>query len=550
MSSLLEVKNLRVAFDVGPDREVAVDDISFSIPKQGTFALLGESGSGKSVTALSVMRLLPEAARIESGEIRLNGQDLLELPEVQMRGIRGGTIGMIFQEPMMSLNPVMTVGQQICEPLRRHRGLSRKASMARALELLDAVRVPEPQRRINEYPHQLSGGMKQRAMIAGALAAEPELLIADEPTTALDVTIQAQVLELLRELQRDLGMAMLFITHDLAVAKSMADAVAIMQHGRIVEAESAGEFFENPRHEYSRNLFAALPNISKRGLRLHGNGSGPDEQAVEPASQPSSSQPLLEVEGLRVHFPIRRGVFRRVVGHVRAVDGLSFTLREGETFALVGESGCGKTTTGKSLIRLLPVTQGSVHYRGHDLSHCSAHEMAPFRSELQIVFQDPFSSLNPRMVIGDIIAEGMQVLGVAQDTAERRERIGELLRQVGLKPKHQNRYPHEFSGGQRQRIAIARALAVNPRLIVCDEPTSALDVTIQAQILNLLQDLQDRHGLTYLFITHNIAVVSWMAHRMAVMHEGRIVEQGDTVEILQNPQHEYTRTLLSAVPRL
>ena len=495
------------------------------------------------------MRLLPEAARIETGEIRLNGQDLLELLEVQMRGIRGGTIGMIFQEPMMSLNPVMTVGQQICEPLRRHRGLSRRASLARALELLDAVRVPEPRRRLYEYPHQLSGGMKQRVMIAGALAAEPKLLIADEPTTALDVTIQAQVLELLRELQRDLGMAMLFITHDLAVAKSMADAVAIMQHGRIVEAESAKEFFENPRHKYSRNLFAALPNISKRGLRLHGNGSDSDRQAVEPASRPST-EPLLEIEDLCVHFPIRRGVFRRVVGHVRAVDGLSFTLREGETFALVGESGCGKTTTGKSLIRLLPVTQGSVHYRGHDLSHCSAHEMAPFRSELQIVFQDPFSSLNPRMVIGDIIAEGMQVLGVAQDAVERRERIEELLLQVGLRPEHQIRYPHEFSGGQRQRIAIARALAVNPRLIVCDEPTSALDVTIQAQILNLLQDLQDRYGLTYLFITHNIAVVSWMAHRMAVMHEGRIVEQGGTVEILQNPQHEYTRALLSAVPRL
>ena len=549
MSSLLEVKHLRVAFGTGPDREVVVEDISFSIPKQGTFALLGESGCGKSVTALSVMRLLPEAARIEAGEISLNGKDLLDLPETQMRRIRGGTVGMIFQEPMMSLNPVMTVGQQICEPLRRHRQLSRRASMARALELLDAVRVPDPQRRLYEYPHQLSGGMKQRVMIAGALAAEPELLIADEPTTALDVTIQAQVLELLRELQRDLGMAMLFITHDLAVARMMADEVAIMQYGQLVEAGSADEFFSNPRHQYSRALFAALPDISKRGLRLHGNGSDHSEESTELASS-ANSKPILEVEDLHVHFPIRRGVFRRIVGNVLAVNGLSFSLREGETFALVGESGCGKTTTGKSLIRLLPITRGKIRYQGHDLGQCSAHEMAAFRSELQIVFQDPFSSLNPRMVVGDIIAEGMEVLGVAKEGAERRERIEELMQQVGLKPKHQSRYPHEFSGGQRQRIAIARALAVNPRLIVCDEPTSALDVTIQAQILNLLRDLQDRHGLTYLFITHNIAVVSWMAHRMAVMHEGQIVEQGDTVEILQNPQHEYTRTLLSAVPRL
>ena len=549
MSGLLEIEGLRVAFGAGRDRDVAVEDVGFSIPRRGTFALLGESGSGKSVTALSVMRLLPEAARIEAGEIRLNGQDLLDLPEARMRGIRGGTVGMIFQEPMMSLNPVMTVGQQVCEPLRRHRRLSKKASMERALELLDAVRVPDPLRHLHEYPHQLSGGMKQRVMIAGALAAEPELLIADEPTTALDVTIQAQVLELLRELQRELGMAMLFITHDLAVAKSMADEVVVMRHGRIVEAGSVEEFFENPQHEYSRNLFAALPDISKRGFRLRGDGSDVNEAPIEPAPV-AEAGPLLEVEGLHVHFPIRRGVFRRIVGSVRAVDGLSFTLREGETFALVGESGCGKTTTGKGLLRLLPVTRGEIRYRGHDLSRSTARGMAPFRSELQIVFQDPFSSLNPRMVVGDIIAEGMQVLGVAREPGERRERVEELMRQVGLKPSHHNRYPHEFSGGQRQRIAIARALAVNPKLIVCDEPTSALDVTIQAQILNLLQDLQDEHGLTYLFITHNIAVVSWMAHRMAVMREGRIVEQGDTVEILRNPQHEYTRALLSAVPRL
>ncbi len=549
MSALLEVQGLRVAFGSGRDREIAVKEIGFTIPKRGTFALLGESGSGKSVTALSVMRLLPETARVEAGSIQLNGRDLLDLPEARMREIRGGTVGMIFQEPMMSLNPVMTVGQQIREPLRRHRRMSRKAGMARALELLDAVRVPEPRRRLDEYPHQLSGGMKQRVMIAGALAAEPDLLIADEPTTALDVTIQAQVLELLRDLQRDLGMAMLFITHDLAVAKSMADAVAIMRHGKIVETGPAGEFFDNPQHEYSRNLFAALPDISKRGLRLHGEKS---EEAKDPikSGPTADAEPLLEVEDLRIHFPIRRGVFRRVVGNVQAVDGLSFTMREGETFALVGESGCGKTTTGKGLIRLLPVTRGKVRYRGRDLVRLAGREMAPFRSELQIVFQDPFSSLNPRMVIGDIIAEGMRVLDVAREVGERRDRVEELMRQVGLEPRHRNRYPHEFSGGQRQRIAIARALAVNPKLIVCDEPTSALDVTIQAQILNLLRDLQEERGLAYLFITHNIAVVSWMAHRMAVMREGQIVEQGDTVEILRNPQHEYTRALLSAVPRL
>ncbi len=549
MTTLLEVKNLRVAFGSGPERELAVADVSFAIPNRETFALLGESGSGKSVTALSVMRLLPEAAHIEAGHVRLRGQDLLDLPEAQMRTVRGTSIGMIFQEPMTSLNPVMTVGQQIGESLRRQ-GLPKSEARARARELLDAVRVPDAQRRLNEYPHHLSGGMQQRVMIAAALAGEPDLLIADEPTTALDVTIQAQVLELLRELQRELGMAMLFITHDLAVARQMADAVAIMQHGRIVEAGPAEEFFSKPNHEYSRNLFAALPDISKRGQRLHGIEAR--ETPLEENRSPAHSEApvLLEVEDLRVHFPIRRGVFRRVVGHVPAVDGLTFALREGETFALVGESGCGKTTTGKSLIRLLPATQGRIRYRGKDLAHCSAHEMSALRAEMQIIFQDPFASLNPRMMVGDIIAEGMQQLNVLEDAARRQARVLELLEQVGLKPAHRSRYPHEFSGGQRQRIAIARALAVDPKLIVCDEPTSALDVTIQAQILNLLREIQEQHGLTYLFITHNIAVVSWMAHRMAVMRHGRIVEQGEATEVLRNARHEYTHELLAAAPRL
>ena len=547
MSPLLEVAGLRVAFGAGAAREVAVDGAGFRIPRRGTFALLGESGSGKSVTALALMRLLPEAAAIEAGSVRLAGQELLDLPEARMRAVRGGTVGLIFQEPMTSLNPVMTVGRQIQEALRRHLGLGRRAARARALELLDAVRVPRPRQRLDEYPHQLSGGMKQRAMIAAALAGEPELLIADEPTTALDVTIQAQVLELLRELQAERGMAMLFITHDLAVARRMADDVAVMRRGRIVERGAADEFFAAPRHPYSRNLFAVLPDISKRGRHLT---AGAAAAAAPPPAAAATGAELLRAEDLRVHFPVRRGVFRRAVGHVPAVYGLSFALREGETFALVGESGCGKTTTAKSLIRLQPATGGRIRYRGRDLAELRGRELRRLRSDLQIVFQDPFSSLNPRMTVADILAEGMEALAVAPDPGERRARAAALLEQVGLEPKHLRRYPHEFSGGQRQRIAIARALAVEPKLIVCDEPTSALDVTIQAQILNLLRELQERRGLTYLFITHNIAVVSWMAHRVAVMRGGRIVEQGDAVEVLRHPRHEYTRTLLGAVPRL
>ena len=546
MRPLLEVAGLRVSFGAGAAREVAVDGAGFRIPRRGTFALLGESGSGKSVTALALMRLLPEAATIEAGSVRLAGRELLDLPEARMRAVRGGTVGLIFQEPMTSLNPVMTVGRQIQESLRRHLRFGRRAARTRALELLDAVRIPRPRQRIDEYPHQLSGGMKQRAMIAAALAGEPELLIADEPTTALDVTIQAQVLELLRELQTEHGMAMLFITHDLAVARRMADAVAVMRRGRIVESGAAAEFFAAPRHPYSRNLFAVLPDISKRGRHLVAGA----EAAPAPAAAPAAGAELLRAEELRVHFPVRRGVFRRAVGHVPAVDGLSFALREGETFALVGESGCGKTTAAKSLIRLQPATGGRVRYRGRDLAGFRGPELRRLRSDLQIVFQDPFSSLNPRMTVADILAEGMEALAVRPGPAGRRARLAELLEQVGLEPKHLSRYPHEFSGGQRQRIAIARALAVEPKLIVCDEPTSALDVTIQAQILNLLRELQERRGLAYLFITHNIAVVSWMAHRVAVMRGGRIVEQGDAVEVLRNPRHEYTRTLLAAVPRL
>jgi peptide/nickel transport system ATP-binding protein len=618
VSALLEIDNLRTWIDAGDLTVRAVDGLSLSIQRGETFALLGESGCGKSVTALSVMRLLPEQGRIVEGAVRLEGQDLLQRSEAEMRMVRGARIGMIFQEPMLSLNPVLSVGAQLVEVLERHT-TARGAQCARqARELLDAVGVPDAERRLREYPFQLSGGLRQRVMIAMALACEPELLIADEPTTALDVTIQAQVLELLRELQRRRGMAMLLITHDLGVVAETAHRVGVMYAGQIVETASAAAFFERPMHPYARKLFASLPERQKRGGalaviggtvpslaqefagcrfaqrcdRVHGgcdtvvpeltvldidrsvrchlfagkadvqfedvavNDAGSSRDMPTGADFPVGDgqtaqtlvgRPLLAVNDMRIYFPIHRGILRRVAGYVRAVDGVSLAIPAGRTLALVGESGCGKTTVGKGVLQLLGLTGGAVLFDGEDLSKLGSRLRAK-RRDFQIIFQDPFSSLNPRMRVAEIIEEGMAALGVGANPEQRAERIDALLVEVGLDAAAKARYPHEFSGGQRQRIAIARALAVQPRLIVCDEPTSALDVSVQAQILNLLLDLQRRHGISYLFITHNMGVVEYLSHEVAVMYLGRIVEHGSVDEVFSTPKHPYTRALLSAVP--
>ncbi len=537
MNKLLEVENLITSFGSGENMMTAVNGISFGMEKGETTVLLGESGCGKSITALSIMRLLPPAANVTSGSIRLDGKNLFELPESGMRSIRGGKIAMIFQEPQTSLNPVLTAGQQIGETLLQHRGLKGTKQKNKVIELLDAVGIPEPQRRINEFPHQFSGGMKQRIMIAMALAGEPELLIADEPTTALDVTIQAQVLELLKQLQKDTGMGMLFITHDLGVANQIADQVAIMYEGKIVELEKQSLFFKEPAHDYSKHLFASLPTKAKR-------------EQEQRQSLSESDDSILSVRDLKVHFPIRKGLLKRVTGHVKAVDGVSIEIRAGETVAIVGESGSGKTTMGKGILQLLKPTSGSVIFNNEEMTDLDARSLRKKRTDIQIVFQDPYSSMNPRMMIKDIIEEGMLAQGIGEDKDDRIQRIQILLEQVGLEQVHLYRYPHEFSGGQRQRICIARALAVEPRLIICDEPTSALDVSVQSQILDLLRELQSKLDLAYLFITHNISVVEYLADYVAVMYKGEIVEQGTVDEVMYNPQHKYTQQLLAAVPRV
>ncbi|MCO6414149.1 MAG: dipeptide ABC transporter ATP-binding protein [Thiogranum sp.] len=606
---LLKVDKLQVRIGEGAGAIRPVDGVSFSIRRGETFALLGESGCGKSMTALALLRLLPRpGGEITGGSVQLDGEELLALTESGMRSVRGGRIAMIFQEPMTSLNPVMSIGRQISESLEQHKGLRGAAAREQVLELLRAVGIPDVERRYGEYPHQLSGGMKQRVMIAIALAGDPDLLIADEPTTALDVTIQAQVLDVIRDLQRQRGMAVLLITHDLGVVAGMADRVAVMYAGQIVEQAPREQFFAAPQHPYSQKLFAALPESSKRDQRLTViPGSVPPlnqaftgcrfadrchaawdrcrretprwygsdhEQGVlchladpagatapRAAEAPVSSPPhaaiqerqgeqLLDVEDLKIWFPIHKGLFKRVVGHVRAVDGVSMSIPRGQALALVGESGCGKTTVGKGILQLLRPTAGSVRFQDVELTQLKGEALRRRRADFQIIFQDPFSSMNPRMSVGDIIEEGMTAQRVGGNAAQRKERIAGLLEQVGLRPEHAKRYPHEFSGGQRQRICIARTLAVNPKLIVCDEPTSALDVSVQAQILNLLQDLQRQLGLSYLFITHDLSVVSYLADRVAVMYLGRIVEEGDVRDVLDKPQHPYTQALLSAVPTI
>jgi len=547
--SLLIVNGLSTEIRGRGESNLVVRDISFQVERGETLALVGESGSGKSMTALSIARLLPPAARVSAGEIKLSGRDLMQISEREMRDVRGSKIAMIFQEPMNSLNPVLTIGDQIAECVRRHQSVTRSAARQQSIELLAAVGLPAPQRNIDEYPHQLSGGMRQRVMIAIALAAQPDLLIADEPTTALDVTIQAQVLDLLKDLQSQFNMGLLFITHDLAVVKQTADRIAVMHQGELVEHGTNEAFFASPKHAYSRALLAAIPTAQKRLQR----DLEQDAKRVSAVAQPEAEDaagPILSVRNLQVHFPIRGGVFRRAVDYVRAVDDVSFDLHAGKTLALVGESGCGKTTVGKAILQLLKSNQGSVQFQQRDLQTLGNEDLRKIRQDLQIVFQDPYSSLNPRMLVGDILEEGMTALAVLKTTQDRKWKIKLLLDQVGLPADSVLRYPHEFSGGQRQRISIARALAVEPKLIVCDEPTSALDVSVQAQVLNLLIDLQEELGMSYLFITHDMAVVSYLADEVAVMHQGQIVEQGPTEQILLQPQHHYTQKLLAAVPSL
>ncbi|WP_371347328.1 ABC transporter ATP-binding protein [Ancylobacter sp. IITR112] len=524
---LLSVRDLSVAFAQGGRSTLAVDRVSFDVRRGETVALVGESGSGKSVTALSILKLLHyPAASHPSGEVVFQGENLLALDENAIRRVRGNDITMVFQEPMSSLNPLHTVEQQIAEILFLHRGMRGPAARARVIELLTEVGIPEPETRLGSYPHQLSGGQRQRVMIAMALANEPQLLIADEPTTALDVTVQAQILKLLKELQRRLGMAMLFITHDLGIVRKIADRVCVMNHGRIVEEGGVAELFAQPRHPYTQALIAAQPR---------GNPAAPHPEAPI----------VLETSRLKVWFPIKAGVMRRTVGHIKAVDGISVEIRRGETLGVVGESGSGKTTLGLALLRLIS-SDGPIVFMGDPIDKLGFRQMRARRQAMQVVFQDPFGSLSPRMSVADIIGEGLRVHQPGLSAEERDARVVAALGDVGLDPEARHRYPHEFSGGQRQRIAIARAIVLEPSFIVLDEPTSALDMIVQAQIVDLLRDLQEKRGLTYLFISHDLRVVAALASRVMVMKGGVVVEEGPATELFARPKTEYTRALFAA----
>lgn len=529
--ALLSVQNLSVDFKTEQQSVPVVKGISFDIHAGETFALVGESGSGKSISALSVLRLLPPSARMNADSIMFQQQNLLRCTEAALCAIRGRRIAIIFQDPMAALNPVKTIGAQIGEVLDIHYSYTPQYHHQRVLELMQQVEIPEPERRYKEYSHQLSGGQQQRVMIANALAGEPDLLIADEPTTALDVTIQAQILTLLKKIQQQNGMALWLISHDLALVSTLADRVTVMQNGKIVETGSGNKLFSNPQHPYTQQLLAALPSM---------------QSCLDRPQKKQSS--LLVVQDFKVHYPIHKGLFKRVVGHVKAVNGVSLTIAKGQTLALVGESGCGKTTLGKALLNLIPSVSGKVSLDGIDVSTLNGEALRLKRSEMQIVFQDPFASMNPRMLVSRIIDEGVRALHSKMTAEQRCQKINLLLQQVNLDPSCAERYPHEFSGGQRQRICIARALAVEPKLIICDEPTSALDVSVQATIIKLLKSLQQEQNISYLFITHDLAVVAEIADQVAVMYQGKIIEQGGVEQVLRQPEHDYTRRLLDALP--
>ena len=523
--NLIEVRDLAVEFVAGDSRQRVVEHISFDIRRGETLALVGESGSGKSVTAHSILRLLPyPLAQHPSGSIDYNGRDLLTLPEKQLRRIRGNRIAMIFQEPMSSLNPLHNIGKQIGEVLALHKGLTGAIAARRTLELLELVGISEPHKRLKALPHELSGGQRQRVMIAMALANEPELLIADEPTTALDVTVQLKILELLKELQARLGMALLLISHDLNLVKRIAHRVCVMQRGRIVEQASCEELFRAPQHPYTQVLLSAEPSGEPAATRI--------------------GEPILSVDALRVWFPIKQGFLGRTVDHVKAVDGIAFDLPRGQTLGIVGESGSGKSTLGLAIMRLI-ASRGSIRFQGTALDGLAQQQVRPLRKQMQVVFQDPFGSLSPRMSVSQIVGEGLRIHKIGNE-AEQEQAIIAALEEVGLDPQTRHRYPHEFSGGQRQRIAIARALVLKPALILLDEPTSALDRTVQRQVVELLRSLQLKYNLTYLFISHDLAVVKALSHQLMVIRHGQVVEQGAARDIFAAPQHPYTQQLLEA----
>ncbi len=554
MTPILSVTKLRTSFHNDGVWTPVVRDISFDIEPKTTVAIVGESGSGKSMTALSIMRLLPGGNSKVEGKIMLAGRSLLDLPEKDMRSVRGNEIAMIFQEPMTSLNPSLTIGFQIAEALMCHRNMSLTEAEAEVIRLLERVRIPSAKSRTNDYPHRLSGGMRQRVMIAMALACKPKLLIADEPTTALDVTIQAQILELIRDLQEEEGMAVLFITHDMGVVAEIADRTIVMLRGDVVESGDTTDIFANPQHAYTRSLLSAVPKLGSmigktRPLRfpLVDQQTGIAAEPAEGSDTVEATKPILEVKNLTKYFDIRKGVLRGLAGRVHAVENVSFNIYPGETLALVGESGCGKSTTGRSIVRLTAPTSGSIRLAGDDILNIEKSSFRDMRKRMQMIFQDPYASLNPRMRIGESIAEPMIAHGT--ETPKRaRERVSELLKSVGMSGDVYDRYPHEFSGGQRQRICIARALSLGPQLIIADEAVSALDVSIKAQVVNLMLDLQERLKLAFLFISHDMAVVERISHRVAVMYLGEIVEIGTRANVFGNPQHPYTRRLLSAVP--